>query len=330
MPIKQTTQTMKTLSIFLISILILSSATAQDNKLIKAKGKSLVQYYPDVESMNATKERALQLAKINALENVYGVLVIQGNTVYVENKKTGEKVETNTTFKMIGSTAVKGEIVQVAKTNFKEIHKKEKTSGLKKKTITYIECKVELLTKELKATKIEVETFPLNSAKIIKPVTGFYNGDDFFLYFRSPVNGFLTVYLDDNENAQCLLPYTNMPKGFEEAMPITADKEYLFFSDKQEYNYFEDDFFKEDTYELYSSTEKDINRLYVIFSKKPLNKPILKDDEHTEILLAMDKENYSLPRVIKSDDFQEWLLKIQQIRDDLVIKNIMISIEKKN
>ncbi len=320
---------MKILNALILLVILFSSAKAQENKVIKAKGKALVQYYPDVESLNATKDRALQLAKINALENVYGVLVIQGNTVYIENKKTGEKVETNTTFKMIGSTAVKGEIIQVVKTDFKEIKKKEKGSGLKKKTITYIECKVELHTKELKNTKIEIESFPLNTTKIIKPITDFYEGNDLFLYFRSPVNGFLTVYLDDDDNAQCLLPYTKMPKGYEEAMPIVADKEYLFFSDKPEFNYFkEDDFFAEDTYELYSNSEKDINRLYVIFSKKPLNKPILKKDGNKEILLKLDKEDYTLPRVIKSGNFQEWLLKIQQIRDDLVIKNIMISIEK--
>jgi len=319
---------MKHLNTFILLLFICSSAIAQENKVVKTKGKALVQYYPDVESLNDTKERALNLAKINALENVYGVLVIQGNTVYVENKKTGEKVETNTTFKMIGSTAVKGEIIQVVKKSFKEIKKKEKVAGLKKKTITYIECKVELHTKELKDTKIEVETFPLNTTKIIKPITDFYEGDDLFLYFRSPVNGFLTVYLDDNDNAQCLLPYTKMPKGYEEAMPIKADKEYLLFSDKPRFNYFDDDFFAEDTYELYSSSEKDINRLYVVFSKKPLNKPIFKSDENTEVLLELDKEDYTLPRVIKSKIFYEWLLKIQQIRDDLVIKNIIISIEK--
>ncbi|OQX99575.1 MAG: hypothetical protein B6I20_09795 [Bacteroidetes bacterium 4572_117] len=320
---------MRLLITFLISLLISSFSSAQENKVIKTKGKALVQWYPDVESKNATKERALQLAKINALENAYGVLVIQGNTVYVENKKTGEKVETNSTFKMIGSTAVKGEIIQVVKTDYKEIKKKEKIRGSKKKTIIFIECKLELHTKELKNTKIAVETYTLNSTKIIKPITDFYQGDDLFLYFRSPVNGFVTVYLDDNENAQCLLPYTRMPKGFEEAMPVIADKEYLFFSDKPEFNYFEeDDFFAEDTYELYSSSEKDINRLFVVFSKKPLNKPILNDDGNTKVLLELDKENYTLPRVIKSQVFHEWLLKIQQIRDDLVIKNIMISIEK--
>ncbi len=314
----------------LIFLFIINFLFAQENPVIKVSGKALVQWYPEVESKTDAKNRALQQAKVNAMEDAFGTLIMQGNTIYIENKKTGEKVETNTVFKMIGNTAVKGEIIKVLKEDYKETVKKENVLGKKKKQkVTYIECTVLLLAKELRNTKIQVETFPLKDTKIIRPVTDFYEGDDFFLYFRSPVNGYLTVYLDDNVNAQCLLPYRNMPSGFEEAMPIKADKEYVFFSDKPEFNYFDDDFFKEDTYELYANSEKDINRLYVIFSKKPLNKPILKDDEHKEILLDLGKENYSLPRVIPSDDFQEWLIKIQQIRDDLVIKTIMISIEKK-
>ena len=120
-----------------------------------------------------------------------------------------------------------------------------------------------------------------------------------------------------------------MPLGLEEAMPIKADKEYLFFSDKPEHNYFEDDFFAEDTYELAASSEKDINQLYVIFSKKPLNKPILSKDENDKILVELDKENYELPRIINSDEFKLWLVKIQQIRNDIQINNMLISIEKK-
>ncbi len=320
---------MKTFYI-LIFIFSTSFTFAQEKSLIKIHGKALVQWYPDVESKTEAKKRAFRQAKVDALQDAFGTLIMQGNTIYIENKKTGEKVETNTVFKMIGNTAVKGEIIKVLKENYKETQKKEKVPGKKKKQeVTYIECSVELLAKELKNTKIQVETFPLKDTKLIRPETDFYEGDDFFLYFRSPVNGYLTVYLDDNDNAQCLLPYVHMPAGFEEAMPIKADKEYVFFSDKPEFNYFDDDFFKEDTYELYANSEKDINRLYVIFSKKPLNKPILKDDKHKEVLLDLGKENYSLPRVVPSDEFQEWLIKIQQIRDDLLIKTIMISIEKK-
>ncbi|MBN1251951.1 MAG: hypothetical protein JXA16_07435 [Bacteroidales bacterium] len=317
----------KTIILFLILIFSIQILKSQKINVIKAKGEALVQWYPEIESLNAAKERAYEKAKINALENEYGTLVVQGNSVYIENKNTGEKTETNTVFKMIGNIAVKGEIIEIIKTDYKEIKKKEKVNG-KKSEITYIECKVILSSKEIVDTKIDIEAYPLNSNKLIRPVTDFYEGDDLFLFFRSPVNGFLTVYLDDNKDAQCLLPYRKMPKGMEEAFPIEADKDYVFFSDLPNHNYFNDDFFAEDTYELYASTEKDLNRMYVIFSKSPLNKLILKESENNKLKVEIDKENYELPKVIDSDTFQKWLIKIQQIRNDLIIKNILISIEK--
>jgi hypothetical protein len=299
---------------------------AQDINIVQTKGKAQVQWYPERESLTQAKERALELAKINALENAFGTLVMQGNSIYVENKKTGEKVETNTTFKMIGNTAVKGEIIQILKTDVKETIKKEKIKRKKIET-TYIDCSITIEAKEITDTKIEIQTFPLNSLKIIRPNTTFYEGDDLFVYFKSPVNGYVTIFLDDNQETQCLLPYRKMPAGFEEAMPVVADKEYIFFSDKPEHNYFDDDFFAEDTYELVSSSEKDLNELYIIFSKQPLNKPILNEAEGKQNNL--DYQGYHLPRTINSDDFKTWLIKIQQTRNDLKIAKEIISIEKK-
>jgi len=319
---------MKKINLILFVYLISHLAYSQDIKLVKTNGKSQVQWYPERESKTQAKENALELAKINALENVFGTLVVQGNTLYIENKKTGEKVETKTTFKMIGNTAVKGEIIQVLKTNYKETVKKEKINR-KKVDITYIDCEVSIEAKEIIDSKIETISYALKTLELIKPVTDFYEGEDLFLYFKSPVNGYLAVYLDDGEQAQCLLPYIKMPVGMEEAMPIVADKEYIFFSDKPQFNYFNDDFFAEDTYELVASSEKDINRLYVVFSKQLLNKPILNNDNNNKFIVEFEKENYQLPRVINSDAFQEWLINVQQIRNDIQITNIIISIEKK-
>jgi hypothetical protein len=315
----------KNMNKYLISLVVcLFSANiiAQDIKVVQTKGKAQVQWYPERESLTQAKDNALERAKINALENAFGTLVMEGNSIYIENKKTGEKVETNSTFKMIGNTAVKGEIIQVLKTDIKETKRKEKINR-KKVEITYIDCEIWLEAKELTDTKIDVVAYPLNSTKIIRPNTAFYEGDDLFLYFKSPVNGFVTVFLDDSKQAQCLLPYRKMPKGMEEAMPVVADKEYIFFSDKREHNYFEDDFFAEDAYSLTSDSEKDLNELYVIFSKQPLNKPFLNQAGTGTTKVEL------LPRVVNSDTFKEWLIKIQQTRRDIQIVKEIISIEKK-
>ncbi len=317
---------MRKITISLLLLLAYTYGFAQDNKVVSTLGKAQVQWYPERESLTEARARALELAKINALENAFGTVITQGNVVYIENKKTGEKVETNSIFKMIGNTAVKGEIIDIQKEDYKETVRKERINGKRKKRkITYISCKLKVLAKELSDTDIEMENYPLNSVKILKPVFEFKEGDNLYVYFKSPVNGYLTIFLDDNEQAQCLLPYRNMPEGLEEAMPVKANKEYVFFSDYEEHNYFDDDYFAEDTYKLIASDKKDINELYIIFSKEKLNKPILNTAENS---IEIDQNNYELPRTISSDEFKKWLVKIKQIRNDLKVNAIKISIEK--
>ncbi len=316
---------MKQLNIIFLALLFNTIAMSQtDVKVITTSGKGQVQWYPERESLTQARERALELAKINALQNAFGTVITQGNVIYIENKRTGQRVETNSTFKMIGNTAVKGEIIETIKEDYKETTRKERVNR-KKRKITFITCKLKVKAKELTETDIEMESYPLNSVKILKPVTDFKQGDNLFLYFRAPVNGYLNVFLDDNKHAQCLLPYRNMPAGLEEAMPIKANKEYVFFSDYDEHNYFDDDFFAEDTYQLVAADKKELNELYVIFSKEKLNKPILNNADSE---IEVDMENYELPRVMNTDDFKKWLVKIKQIRNDIKVKTFYISISR--
>ena len=57
----------------------------------------------------------------------------------------------------------------------------------------------------------------------------FKNNDDFFLYFKSPVNGYLTIFLFDiaANQAYCMLPYQDSGSG---SYPITFGQDYYFFS----------------------------------------------------------------------------------------------------
>ena len=45
---------------------------------------------------------------------------------------------------------------------------------------------------------------------------------------------------------------------------------------------------------------RSINRIFIIFSKTPLNKPSLSD-------VKIDESGYILPKSLKSEDFQRWL-----------------------
>lgn len=318
--------------ILLLFILTLSLRVtiAQNNEepnIVRTKGEAQVEWFDEMESKKEAQARAERLARINALEKAFGTVVIQGNTTYMKNTKTGEKTETKTVFNMIGNTMVKGEIIEVLKKKFKEDEKKERIDG-KRKTTVFITCELTVLAKELTEPKLQIETFPLNKPMKNFKTTTFFEGDDLFLYFRSPVSGYVTVYLDDNTYANRLLPYQTMPAAFENGMPVKADKEYIFFSTAPEHNYFDDEFFEEDAYELYAENQKDLNRIFVIFSKEPLDKPLLEENINKEIAEELAKENYTIPKATESEKFQRWLIKNHQIRRDLQVENIIISIEK--
>jgi hypothetical protein len=92
-----------------------------------------------------------------------------------------------------------------------------------------------------------------------------------------------------------------MPMEFEGGVPVAADKKYILFSEKPEFNYFQGKKYVT-PYLLYTNSARSINRLFVIFSRQPLNKPSLLEVQVVE-------GGYKLPRSLKSEDFQRWLNK---------------------
>ena len=139
----------------------------------------------------------------------------------------------------------------------------------------------------------------------------FYNGDDLYLSFRSPVNGYLAVYLVDAENqAYCLLPYRNQASGI---YPIKAHQRYLFFNAKEaplsERSYV-------DEYIMTCNRSKEQNQIYIIFSPNQYAK-------------ATDNSiSDQLPRELSFDNFQGWLAKCRKNDVDMSVTMIPIMIKK--
>lgn len=297
-------------------------------KTVKTSGEAQVEL-TETRSRQEVKKEAKDLAIINALEKAFGRVIIQGNSTYISNINTGEKTETNSVFNMIANTSVKGEVVEVISENYEDIKGYKVVEG-KKVEITEIKCEITIRARELAEPPIDFATYPLACTNIKCRTTSFMENDDFFLYFLSPISGYVSVYLDDVEYSQRLLPYRNMPVEYESGMPVKADREYIFFSRQPEHNYLKDKDFKEDVYELYSKSKKDINRLFIVFSKTPLNKPKLDDNIKIEQLTKQElDEGYKMPKALKSEDFQKWLNKCRSYRkNDMQVDIIDITITK--
>ena len=309
--------------LFIVSPFILLS-----QQTVKTSGEAQVELTEN-RSRQDVKKEAKDMATVNALERAFGSVIIQGNSTYISNINTGEKTETNSVFNMIANTSVKGEVVEVIDEKYKDVKGYKVIEG-KKIEVTDILCEITIKARELAEPPVDFTTFPLACTNINCKTTSFTENDDFFLYYLSPITGYLYIYLDDGEYSQCLLPYSNMPVEYESGMPVKADREYIFFSNKPEHNYFEDEDFKEDVYTLYSDSKKDINRLFIIFSKTPLNKPKLVSNVKTGQLTKQElDEGYTMPKALKSEDFQKWLNKCRSYRkNDMQVDIIDITITK--
>lgn len=171
--------------------------------------------------------------------------------------------------------------------------------------------------------------YPLACTKLNCKTLDFTSEDDFYLYFKSTTEGYLTVFLDDGENCYKLLPYTLDSAGSNSGMPVEAQKEYILFSTEPQFNYNKNKYFVEDSYQLVSETNKDINHVYVIFSKHPFyNRDVRNSDENSFLSETDIKKGYSIPKSISTKEFQSWLSTKTMENNEISIKNIEITIQK--
>ena len=122
----------------------------------------------------------------------------------------------------------------------------------------------------------------------------FKDGDDLYLYFQAPVDGFLAVYLLDevSQTVYNILPYKSQNIS---ATPIEANKEYIFFS-KRTVERGEKG--AVDEYTLTCENPKEYNTLYILFSPSEIGKRT-----------GFDSSIEDKPDNIRYKDFKQWLSK---------------------
>jgi hypothetical protein len=281
-------------------LLILIPLVSFSQKTVKSKGTAQIEF-PDNLTRQEVKRQAEELATIDALEKAFGRVVIQGNTTYLSNVQTGKQTETKSVFNTIANTSVKGEVVNVLNVEFTDLTGTRTIEG-KKESFVEIKCDIEVEAREITSPPINFTASTLNCTNERCKTTDFKVDDPLYMYFSSPVSGYISIFLDEEGLTQCLYPYNTMPAEFEGGVPVAADKKYILFSEKPEFNYFPGKKYITGPYLLYTPNPRSINRLFIIFSKTPLNKPSLMEVKKVE-------GGYTLPKSLQSEDFQRWLNK---------------------
>lgn len=258
-------------------------------------------HVPDNVSLEEGKRTAIERAKIQALADAFGALVSQNNSTIVKN----ENGKSSVNFLSIGGSDVKGEWIE--------------TIGEPKLDIFYesnmltIKVSIDGKAREIKNASIDIEAKLLRNGTEEKYESDeFRNGDDLYLYFKSPINGYLAVYLLDENTQQvfCLLPYKS---SGEPAYKIIHDKPYVFFSCQKA----EEKPSEVDEYTMTCEHPIEQNTIYIVFSPNMFAKAFAED------------ENIGLPRQLPLKEFQKWLGKCK-VKDTNLKETIkLLTIKRK-
>lgn len=277
---------------FILIITFLSWESVFAQKIRNTSGTALFRLEEDM-SKDDLKEKLRHHAIINAIEREYGTYVTQESFVDIDDGRTN--------FRIFGKTTIRGEWLKTTQEDFREEMRKTK-DGRRNRHELWMSLKIEGKVRELSQPDIEFNYFTSNCRKEICKTSFFENGELMYFHFNTPVNGYLSIYVVENDEAFRLLPYQNMPVKYSNSVPVMTDKDYVFFSPYGENDYF-DDFSKHliDEMVMLTDKEKEFVNLYLVFSTEEYTKPSLTNSEKDPGV------NYETPKSLRASTLTNWL-----------------------
>lgn len=293
--------------LIILLIILAPAVSVFGQKVKKSEGEYLLNLSRSNLSETQACEQCKELARVQAIEKAFGTVIIQGNTTYIRNTQTGKDVRTEQQMNVLAETFVNGDWIETTDESCERIFEKDEF---------WIRCSVSGKVRELSEPPIRLDVKAMRCDQAGCDGTRFQDGDPLYLAVQAPQSGYISVYLANHETAQRLFPYRGMPDEQINGAKLAADKAYLLFSRKH------DPFGLGrlvDEYALYAETEQDLNRLYVVYSKTPLNKPLLKNRRHSLM---------QLPPELSAAEFQRWLSQARAISKDVAVERLDLEIRK--
>lgn len=276
--------------------LLIQNVNAQ--KAVKVCGEYTF-YAEGNQSLNEAKKLALDGARLDALAREFGTVITQ-STLQQETAVGGEE---QSYFSQLNASEVQGEWLEDVQEPVYEVNFVQ--------DMLVVKCRVCGRAQPFSNEAVDFMAKVLRNGTDAKFAdVHFRNGDDFFLLFQAPTDGYMAVYLIDNTpTAYCLLPYGDDSDG---QQLVKHNREYVFFS--------QDKAFEEkanvDEYTLTCEAEVERNQVYVIFSPHPFTK-------------AVDSRvNEALPRQLSFEEFSKWLVKTRKRDTKMGVKVMHIEIKK--
>lgn len=279
------------------AIFMVQTAVA-DSSVKKVSGTYT--YYGDKNDSPAmSKMKALEGARLDAISKEFGTIVTQD---VLQADRIDSKGETSNFFSL-SSTEVKGEwIADDGEPRF--------VVSLGNDDCLIVNCSVKGTAKSISNDAIEFDAVALrNGSTKGNSSTEYHQGDDLFLSFTAPVDGFVSVFLMGNDgDVNKLLPYQQ--DGRQE-VKVKKNYDYVFFDPNKGMG----EFGEVDAFGISTGGEIEFNKLYVVFSPNSYSMPVL----HPA------KSEITLP-YLTEEEFSKWLVKNRRNDPKMGVKQINLKL----
>ena len=232
---------------------------------------------------------AIENARVKALAKEFGTIVSQNLLI---NEERHNDKETNLVMQL-SMAEVKGEWLE-------DIREPEtKILATMNDGSMVIEASVQGRARAIGNESVDFQALALRNGTEAKfASTNFKSGDNMYLLFNAPIDGYVAVYLvDEQKMANCLLPYPSDDDG---QQAVEHGREYIFFSPKHVY-----DVRRDNIAELEMTCDEDgieHNVIYVLFSPNPFIKAVDKAGGSNGRLV--------MPPQLGMKEFTRWMTKM--------------------
>ena len=246
-------------------------------------------------TLKKARQKAVELAKAEAIRREFGEMVGMGTIDIFMNSADGQSGSLN-----VGSSSTQARALWLGDTKQPQVKISYSDGKL------FFEAEVWGEAREVVANSTDVRWTIARKSDNGKVATDvFSSGEMIYVDFLSVANGYVAVYLVEDENTTyCMLPYRNDSDG---QVPVRAGREYAFF-DKDADNA---------APRLRLTTKKpfEYNQLVLIYSPNPFTKSVDK---------AQGREQLNS---LSTTDFSKWLLRLQRNDPDMVVQQRFVKIQ---
>lgn len=278
---------------FILAFLLFVPMSAYAGPALKTVTDKITYIYYDSAddiTMSQAKKKAIERAKIAMIEKHFGSTISQASTSTVKNVDG----KSTTEFYQIGTDDVNGEWIEtIGEPHFDEIAYKD--------GMLQIKVTIRGTIREIKTARTQIDVRILRMGTDDENESdAFRFGDNFYISFRSPIDGYAAVFIYSEDSAvQRLLPTPNMNVG---SFPVKGGKREVFFETGQQYT-------------AYCERSSEQNTIYVLFSPNRFNHP---NDEARE----------GFPSSLDMMSFQKWLSSTRRQDREMVLVTKTITIRK--